>query len=51
VEKPPFDTEALVEAFAHYDAGLNRGKGYSESVDSDELGWRESRGGATGGHA
>ena len=43
MEKPPFDTEALVEAFAHYDTGLNRGKGYSESVDSGELGWREAR--------
>ena len=43
MEKPPFDTEALVEAFGRYDTGLNRGRGYSDSVDSGELGWREAR--------
>ena len=43
VKMPPFDTEALVEAYARHDARLNCGKGYSESLDSGELGWRESR--------
>ncbi len=38
----PFDRDALVEAFARYDAGMNDGKGRSDSPDSGHLGWGES---------
>ena len=38
----PFDREELVETFRQYDAGMNDGKGNSESPDSGRLGWGES---------